>query len=185
VLLGVFLLLLIEGYMLWLRPRVSQYIGQQVSTQVLPSAPVEMVDPATQGQIEQRVDEARQSLPTAIAAMPSGELVLSEAEANSFFAANSDQLAPIERLTVQFLPGQVQSDLRISGMQVRVISGLAVQDGRLRVVNPRLDGALGYLFDIEQIIQPIEQQFNDQLLSQGQTIRDARIEQGRLVVVVE
>jgi hypothetical protein len=134
--------------------------------------------------VQERIQQGQQMLPTAIAALPAGEIRLTDADANAFFAANSASLAPLESLRVQFVPGQVQADVGIYGTRVRVISDIAVQDGRLRVVNPRIDGPLSYVLSMEDLIRPIEQQFNDQIIGQGQIVREARIEQGQLVVVV-
>jgi hypothetical protein len=185
--LGVALLLL---YTFWARPQMSEYVGEQISTQLgLPvdgpiGAPAGMADPAQQQQLQERIEQGQQTLPTAIAALPSGELRLTEDQANAYFEANQQALEPIERLRVQFVPGQVIADVRVFGVDARVTSELAVRNGRLVVTNPRLDGALGLLISLEDLVRPVEQQINNQLLAQGQTIRDGRIEQGQIVVTI-
>jgi hypothetical protein len=183
VILGVALLLL---YTFWARPQLSEYAGEQISTQLgLPvDVPVGVADPAQQQQLEGRVEQGQQVLPTALAALPSGELRLTEDQANAYFAANQQALEPIERLRVQFVPGQVIADVRVFGVDARVTSELAVRDGRLVVTNPRLDGALGLLISLEDLVRPVEQQINNQLVAQGQTIRDGRVEQGQIVVTI-
>lgn len=183
VLLGVLLLLLVEGYMTIVRPYVSDYIGQQVSSGMV--APARVADPAQQRELQERIELAQQTLPTVIAAMPQGELRISESQANAFLAANDDYLDPIESLTVRFLPGQVQANLRLFGMQGQLGAGLAASDGQLFLVDPRLEGPLSYLFSIDEVVRPIERQLNNELLTQGQHIRDVRIEQGQLVLLVE
>jgi hypothetical protein len=184
VLVGVVLLFLLEIYMLWGRPQLSGYLGQQVSVQLIPPVSVE-VDPAASGQVQERIQEAQRALPTAIAAVPAGEFYIPETEANAFFAANQAALDPIESLSVDFMPGQVQADMHIYGTRVQLTSGMVARDGRLELVDPRIDGALGYLFDVDEIVSPLETQINNQLLSQRQLVREARVEQDQLVLIIE
>jgi hypothetical protein len=60
-----------------------------------------------------------------------------------------------------------------------------VQDGRVVVTNPQLDGPLGGYFAIDDLAGSLERQINDELLAQGRTLRDVRIEQGSIVLLVE
>jgi len=62
--------------------------------------------------------------------------------------------------------------------------GLALQNGRVIALNPRLDGPLGRLVTLDELLAPLEQQLNDQLKAQGRRITDLRITPGVLVVTL-
>jgi hypothetical protein len=131
------------------------------------------------------VGQAQQSLPTAIAALPNGELRITDAQANAYLAANMEALDPIEGLQVQFVPGQVRADVRVFGLASQITAGLAVQDGQATLVDPQIDGPLGALVSIEEIVRPLEREINSLLRSQGQRLEAGRIEQGAVVVSIE
>ena len=104
------ILLAVIGYRYWLRPQISQYVGRQIAEQVGPAASGQSSDAtAPQQQIEQG---AAQVLPTAVAALPSGELRVTDEQANAYLAERADSLKPIESATVRFVPDEVQVDLR-------------------------------------------------------------------------
>ena len=161
------------AYRTWIRPQVSQYIGSQIGEQLR-----EQVG----GQIQ---EGAQGTLPTIVAALPSGELRISEAEANQYFASQGEQLRPIESVNVRFVPGEVQADIGAMGTTSTARMGLAVQDGRIIALNPRIDGALGQVISLPDLTKALEQQFNDLLAQQGRRATDIRVEQGVLVVMIE
>jgi hypothetical protein len=179
----VVLLLLMEGYALWVRPQVSNYVGEQTSVRLglPPGAPGAEV----QSYVQQQAEQGRQTLPTAIAAMPAGTFVLSEANANAYLAQHRDELGPIDNITVRFLPGEVQADVAAMGTSTTVTAGLIVQNGQVQVVDPQVSGVLGLLLSVEELVRPLEQHLNQQLAAQGRAIRDGRVEQGQIVVTVE
>src|SRR5215212_1777926 len=77
------ILLAVIGYRYWLRPQLSAYVGRQIAEQVGAAG---NTTPLPQ-QIEQG---AAQVLPTAVAALPSGELRITDAQANEYLAAHAD-----------------------------------------------------------------------------------------------
>jgi hypothetical protein len=186
VVLGVLALLLFEGYVHLARPSLSSFLGEQVAVRLgLPADSAGTGQPGGGALEEQIVGQARQSLPTAIAALPSGELRVTDAQANAFLAANQEALDPIEGVQVQFVPGQVRANVRMFGTVSQMTAGLAVQDGQARLLNPQLDGPLGTLVSIEEIVRPLEREINSLLLSQGQRLQSGRIEQGEVIVYIE
>ena len=171
--------LLIAGllYYFLLRPQVSRFLGSQIGDEL-------RGNPG--GQLERQAEEgAANTLPTAIAALPSGEVRVTEAQANDFLAARADELKPLDGVTVRFVPGQVQADLRALGTTSTAKLGLAVQDGRIVAVDPQLDGPLGRVVSLPSLTSSLERQLNDQLAIQGRTITAVRVEQGAIVIVVE
>jgi hypothetical protein len=128
---------------------------------------------------------ANASLPTAIAALPTGEFRVSEAQANEFLSSRAESLKPLDGVSVRFVPGQVQADLLAFGTTSTATFGLAVDKNRIIAVDPRLDGPLGQVVTLPSLTASLEQQLNDQLAIQGRTITTVRIEQGAIVVTAD
>ena len=176
------ILLAVIGYRYWLRPQISQYVGRQIAEQVGAAGPIQASNDTPQQQIEQG---AAQALPTAVAALPSGELRVTDAQANAYLAERADSLRPIESATVRFVPDEVQVDLQAAGFSSTARMGVAIQNGRIIAVDPQLDGPLGQVIALTDLTRALEQQLNDQLAAQGRRVTAARIEQGVLVVTIE
>ena len=177
------ILLAVIGYRYWLRPQISQYVGRQIAEQVGPAASGQSSDAtAPQQQIEQG---AAQVLPTAVAALPSGELRVTDEQANAYLAERADSLKPIESATVRFVPDEVQIDLRAAGFSSTARMGVAIQNGRIIAVDPQLDGPLSQLIALPDLTRALEQQLNDQLAAQGRRVTNARVEQGALIMTIE
>jgi hypothetical protein len=174
------LLLVVLAYRFLFQQQISQYIGQRIGEQLRGSGE------AQPGPIGEQIEQGAQAgLPTAIAALPSGELRLTEAEANNYLTANAESLRPIESATVRFIPGEVQADVRAMSTTSTIRTGLAVRDGRIIAVEPRIEGLLGQLISADELTRSLEQQINDQLAVQGRRVTDVRIEQGAVIVVIE
>ncbi len=165
-------MILLAGFMLFGRP----WISTQVSQQLIGSGPA--VQTQIEGQIGQR-------LPAVIAALPPGEVMVTEAQINSFIAANPVDLAPLESATLHFAPGRVEADVQAFGTSSRVGADLAAQDGQLVVNNPQINGPLGLALSADSLAASLQRQINDQLAAQGQVVRDIRIEQGQIVLITE
>ena len=174
------ILLVVIGYRYWLRPQISQYVGRQIAEQV--GAPVAGNATSPQQQIEQG---AAQVLPTALAALPSGELRVTDAQANAYLAERAESLKPIESATVRFVPDEIQVDLRAAGFSSTARMGVAIQNGRIIAVDPQLDGPLGQVIALPDLTRALEQQLNDQLAAQGRRVSNVQVEQGALVVTIE
>jgi hypothetical protein len=171
------ILLGVLAYRYLVRPQISRYIGEQIGAQLRSNIG---------GQVGQQIQEgAQQALPTVVAALPSGELRISEAEANQYFAARADQLRPIESVRVRFVPDEVQADIGAMGTISTARMGLEVRNGRIVALNPRIDGPLDQVVSLADLTQALERQFNDQLSAQGRRATDVRVEQGELVVTIE
>lgn len=155
-----------------LRPALSRYVGNRIGSE-LGGGP--------QQQIEQG---AGQVLPTAVAALPPGEIVVTEQQANDYLATNKQSFAPLESVTVRFVPGQMQADLRAQGVTSTATLGLEARDGRLVVVNPQLEGLLSEVISADQVTQSLAEQLNNQLAAQGKSAQSVRIEQGQVVIVI-
>jgi hypothetical protein len=176
------IVLAVIGYRYWLRPQISQYVGRQLGEQVGAAGSGQPGNGTPQQQIEQG---AAQALPTALAALPSGELRVTDDQANAYLAERASSLKPIDAATVHFVPDEVQVELQAAGFSSTARMGLAVQNGRIIAVEPKLDGPLGQLIALPDLTHALEQQLNDQLAAQGRRITAARVEQGVLIVTIE
>ena len=171
------LLLGLLAYRYWVRPQVSNYIGSQIAQQLGAGG-----DRSAGQQIQ---EGAQQALPTVVAALPSGELRISEADANAYFAAHADALRPIDSVTVRFVPDEVQADIRALGSVSTARLGLVAQNGRVVAQNPRIDGPLDQVVSLADLTAALERQFNDQLSAQGRRATNVRVEPGVLVITIE
>jgi hypothetical protein len=164
------------AYRYWVRPQISSYIGSQIAQQLDNQG----------GPVDRQIQEgAQQALPTVVAALPSGELRISEAEANAYFAAHADALRPIDSVTVRFVPDEVQADIRALGSVSTARLGLVAQNGRIVAQNPRIDGPLDQVVSLADLTAVLERQFNDQLASQGRRATNVRVAQGELIITIE
>ena len=164
------------AYRYWVRPQVSSYIGSQIAEQLGGQG----------GPVDRQIqDGAQQALPTVVAALPSGELRISEAEANAYFAAHTEALRPVESVTVRFVPDEVQADIRALGSVSTARLGLVAQNGRIVAQNPRIDGPRDPVVSLADLTAVLERQFNDQLASQGRHATSVRVAQGELIITIE
>jgi hypothetical protein len=170
------LLLAVLAYRFFLRDQVSQFIGEQVSNRI---------ERQSDSQAAQQLQTSvAAGLPTTIAALPSGEIRISEAQANDYIVTHSKSLGPIESATVHFVPNEVRADIRAVGTTSTASMGLAVQDGRIIAIDPKIDGLLGQVISANTLAKSFEEQINSQLAAQGRRVTNVRIEQGALVVTI-
>lgn len=151
-----------------LRPSLSRMVGEQAVQRL-------EVDGTLDGE---------GALPTLVAALPSGEMRISEREINAYLLAHANLLAPIEQATVRLVSGGLEVDMRAFGLNGTARMGVALQNGRVIALNPRLDGPLGRLVSLGDLLTPIEQRLNELLEAQGRQVADLRIESGELIVTV-
>lgn len=175
---GVILLALIAFYGLLARPQISAYLGEQAATMLGGPAPATTTNPEIPPQ-------AGSALSGAVAALPNGELVITEADVNGYIAANPQALAPIDSASLRFTGGQALVDLRAYGISGTASAGLDAQDGRIVVVNPQLDGPLGLALSGQEIAAAITNRLNAELASQGRRVESLRVEEGRLVLITQ
>ncbi|NJO81484.1 MAG: hypothetical protein HC828_01125 [Blastochloris sp.] len=174
-------LLAIIVYQFFLRDAVSQLVGEQITERIQNEVP-EPVDVPSEEQIQEGAQEV---LPTAIAALPTGEIRITEDQANAYITDQVNIPQPIEAVTIRFLPGQIQAEVQAIGTTSTATMGMAVQNGQLIALDPQIDGILSQFISASDLIQPIEQQINAELASQNRAVTNIQIEQGELVVGVD
>jgi hypothetical protein len=175
---------LLLAYQYYLRPRISQQIGEQITRQ-LGAQPTNQPGQTTGDTSQPAAVPPAGVLPTLVAALPAGEIQITEAQANDYLLANIDRFNPIEAITLRFTPGLIEADMRALGSTSTARMGAELQNGQIIATNSSIDGPLANLVDLQDLVQPLQQQLNEELAAQGRSVTDVRIEQGVLVFVVE
>ncbi len=178
---GIWILLLgVLAFLFYLKPMVSEQIGSQI-TDVLAGSEQEQAQQPGQ-QIREGVERM---LPTAIAVLPSGELRVTDGQVNDYLAGNIGALPPLESVTIRFVPGEVQADLRAFGTTSQARMQLIARNGRIAVLNPQIDGPLGQVISLADVTGPLEQQINALLAAQGRRITDVQVQQGVAIIRID
>ncbi|HEY1013958.1 MAG TPA: hypothetical protein VGE07_14700, partial [Herpetosiphonaceae bacterium] len=123
----VFLLLALAlGVLFYLKPRLSQGAGDTLG-----------------GQLDALIDEKLgQGLGGEQGQLPSGfneQIVISEDEVNQYIAAHPQDIAPLDSVSVRFVPGEMRATVSAYGVSGTARSGVAVADGRVVLVDPTID----------------------------------------------
>lgn len=171
-------------YQYYLRPRISQQIGEQISRQLIVVPTGQPGQPADVNPVP-GAGQSAGILPTLVASLPVGEIRITEAAANDYMAANIDRFKPIEAVKLHFVPGAIEADLVALGATSTARMGAQIQAGQIIATNPSIDGPLANLVDLQDLIGPLQQQLNDELSAQGRRVTDVRVEPGVLIFVVE
>jgi hypothetical protein len=168
----------------YLRPRISQEIGQQISRQLVVVPTAQPGQPAGPTSVVGTIQSAG-ILPTLVASLPAGEITITEAAANDYMATNIERFKPIESIKLHFVPGVIEAELVALRSTSTARMGAAIQDGQIIATNPNIDGPLANLVNLQDLVGPLQQQLNDELRTQNRHVTDVRVEQGVLVFVVE
>jgi hypothetical protein len=118
-----------------------------------------------------------------VAALPPGELVVTEEEVNGYIAANPEALAPLDSASLRFVQGQAVVAVSAYGMHSIATVSLAAQGGRLVVTQAAIDNPLGLLISGDDLARPLADRLNAELVAQGRTVEELRIEEGQLVLI--
>lgn len=182
-------------------PEPAVAAGGQVETEpaVAAGAPVEApaaplptavpeaaaAQPTPLGSAPVATSQPERSVVEIIEDLPSGEITVTEEKLNSKIAARVASMAPIEGIVVRFVPGEVQVTLTVFGQETLASSGLTVKGGRVAVLQPALNGPLSLLISAADLVRPIEEELNNTLELADREVRDVRIEQGQIVVMLD
>jgi glucose/arabinose dehydrogenase len=169
-------------YAFALRPAVSRAVGEQISGGPAPTMmPQQPNPPADIGAaVEEQADAA---LPGAVAALPPGELVVTEEEVNGYIATQPEMIAPLDSASLRFVPGQAVIAISAYGMHSIATVSLAAQGGRLVVTDVAIDNPLGLMISGDDLARPLAERLNAELATQGRSVEELRIEEGQLVLV--
>ncbi|MEI6775768.1 MAG: hypothetical protein WCK70_02590 [Chloroflexales bacterium] len=169
--LGVIVMVLIALYGFFARPALSTLIGAQISARLSSTA-------ATGA-----VSRAAATLPGVIAALPPGKIVVNQSQANAFLRDHQQDYAPIDTMSLRVTQGQVVADLTAFGVSGVARSGLAAVGGRVALLDPQIDGALGLAVSSADLLAPLAERLNAELERQDKYVESIRIEDGQIVIV--
>ena len=180
--------LLALGYIFVLKPMLSSAIADQLVGPAKPSvsalASSSQAPPGAIGSAQNAaLDQAAALLPSAIAALPTGEVVVKADQLNAMIAAHPTAIAPLEQATLHFTKGSVVATVAAFGLTGTATIGLAAQDGRLVVTSAKIDDLLAPFVHADTLTKTLTDRFNAELAAQGRRIDDLRIEEGQLVLV--
>ena len=172
-------------YTLALRPFLSRAVADQIAGPVAP-LPTMIATGAPlppQQAADQAVEQAGAIMPTAIAALPTGPLVISDADLNNLIAARPEAIAPLDRASVRFTADGAVAEIGAYGLNSTATIGLAAQDGQVVVTSARLGAPLSYLLSGPDLAHALTNRLNAELAAQGRRVEDLRIEEGQIVLV--
>ena len=162
------------------RDQVSRLVGEQVGQQLgrLAGAGVDT-------NAEELGGQADALLPSAVASLPNGELVLTAEQINALIAANPAALAPLDAAQLRFTNGKVEADISAYGLASTLRAGLTAQNGQLVLVDPQIDGPLSLALSASELAQAVEARINSELVAQARAVQEVRVEEGRIVMIVQ
>lgn len=159
------------------RPQLTNYFNRQVARAINPALPAD-ADPGA------ALRESLAQVPVGVA-VPPGELVVSQDEANVYIDSYRQQLQGIDDIRVRFTPGLVEFDVTVRGFTGTARVRPVVQDGRIVAADAQLDQPLGSILSIDELLGAFQDRLNSELNAQNRRITDVRVEQGQAVVIVE
>jgi hypothetical protein len=162
------------------RDQISRTLGEQVGQQL-----GRLAGAGAGADAEALAGQADTLLPSAVAALPSGEIVLSADQINALIAANPAALAPLDAAELRFANGQVEADISAYGMASTMRAGLTAQAGQVALVNPQIDGPLGVALSASELALAVENRINSELAAQARAVQDIRVEEGQIVAIVQ
>jgi hypothetical protein len=162
------------------RDQISRTLGEQVGQQL-----GRLAGAGAGADAEALAGQADALLPSAVAALPSGEIVLSADQINALIAANPAALAPLDAAELRFANGQVEADISAYGMASTMRAGLTAQAGQVALVNPQIDGPLGVALSASELALAVEARINSELAAQARAVQDIRVEEGQIVAIVQ
>ncbi|MEF3274777.1 MAG: hypothetical protein K6356_10360 [Chloroflexus sp.] len=165
--LGLGLLVIVVLYVVLMRPHLSATLGRYLADLLVPPT---------------RAPVATAPVPALVAALPVGEVIISEDEINRYLVG-IETILPVEEASVQLVADRVIITVRAYGVTSIASSGLAVHEGQIVALDPQIEGILATLIAASDLVAELNDRINAELSRQGRQIVTARIEDGLLTIV--
>jgi len=90
---------------------------------------------------------------------------------------------PVESVSVRLVSDRVIASVRAYGVTSVVSSGITVQDGRLVMIDPRLEGPLAAMLSVRELTEVLNERLNAEFVRQGRQIVAVHVDNGTLTIV--
>lgn len=159
------------------RSSITDYVNRQIATRIDPG-----VAPDLPG--EEALRESLQQIPIDVP-IPTGEIRVDEATANSYMDSYRANLAGIDDMQVRFVPGTVEADVTFQGLTATARTVPEVQDGRIVATQTSLGQPLDLVLSVDGLMNALLGRINDEVAAQGRRVTGITIEQDVAIVTVE
>lgn len=114
-----------------------------------------------------------------------GQITLTEAALNDDLERNAELYKPVDNARVTINPDEIAIRFELYGVSSTYRSGLAIEEGRLVVVDPALSGPAGRIIDADDIGAVFEREVAELLRRSDLRPTDVRLRDGSVVVTTE
>jgi hypothetical protein len=111
-------------------------------------------------------------------------LTINEITINEYVDASDAWFDPVSDLRIDLRDNEVVASFTLYGASGTFSSGVTVQDGVIRLVNPETGGAGGRLIDGDEIARVIEQQLRIFVQNEARPITNVSVDDGEITIVV-
>jgi hypothetical protein len=109
-------------------------------------------------------------------------LTINEVTINEYLDASAAWFDPISNLQVDIRDNEIIANFSVYGLSGSFRSGLTVQDGVIRLVNPSVGGAAGRLVSDERVARAIETQLRMFVQDEGRPITQISLDEGSITI---
>lgn len=111
-------------------------------------------------------------------------LTINEVTINEYLDASAAWFEPVTDLDIDLHDNEIEASFSLYGLSGTFSSGVTVQDGLIRLVNPSVNGAAGRLIDIDEITRVIETRLRLFVQEEGRPITNISVDEGELTINV-
>ncbi len=105
-----------------------------------------------------------------------------ETTLNEYLDAGSAWFDPLDNLKLTLTDNQVKASFQLYGLSGNFTAGLTVQDGVIRLINPKTSGAGGRLIKTDQIARAIEDEIRTFVRGEGRPIANVSVTNGSITI---
>ncbi|MGI8643954.1 MAG: hypothetical protein ACR2LS_07540 [Thermomicrobiales bacterium] len=114
--------------------------------------------------------------------LPSGELVVTEADVNRRLRENIGNFRQVSDPSFNIDPDGVSLTVDVLGIRSTYQGGVAVENGRLVVTDPEVDGAAGQVLPADEVADFVEDLLNDLQQRSNVEFTDVDLAEGEMII---
>ena len=114
-----------------------------------------------------------------------GRVEVTEETINATLRANEDAYEPATDLRTDITAGGIEVTFDLYGAESTLRGALAVENGRLVIVSPELDGTAGRFVDLDTLVATTESALNELLQRNRLTPTSVTTEEGAIVITTQ